>query len=95
MNATLTKISKIAFPAVLMAAFAGGAFAADVAKTAPAAKQHAPTHQVMKMKRARAEADANLQQTASEADNQRHNSRAINNDAGVPPSGVPSDTRVA
>jgi len=85
MNAHLIKLL---VPVTLAVAFAASAGAAESPKTAPAAAQPA-AHQTMKIKRA----DANLQQTAAESDGRRsrdHN--RINNDAGVPPSGVPSET---
>ncbi|MDB5803278.1 MAG: hypothetical protein JWN73_600 [Betaproteobacteria bacterium] len=87
MNAPLIKLL---LPATLAVAFAGSAFAAEAAKPAPTATQPA-THQAMKIKRARAE--ANLQQTAAEGRRQGDHNR-INNDAGVPPSGVPSETMI-
>lgn len=88
MNAPLIKLL---LPATLAVAFAGSAFAAEAAKSAPAATQPA-THQSMKIKRARAE--ANLKQTAAESESRRDHNR-INNDAGVPPSGVPTETMTA
>jgi hypothetical protein len=88
MNATLIKVL---LPATLAVAFAGPAIAADAAKSAPAATKPA-THQTMKIKRERGE--ANLKQTA-ESEGRRADHNRINNDAGVPPSGVPSETMTA
>jgi hypothetical protein len=90
MNVTL---SKLLLPATLAVAFAGSATvagAAEAIKPAPTATRPAGP-QAMQIKRAHGE--ANLKQTAAESDGRRsggHN--RINNDAGVPPSGVPTET---
>ena len=81
---------KLLLPATLAVAFATSAGAAEAVKTTPAASR-AAVQQSMKVKRVRA--DVKPQQTAAEneARSQGGHNR-INNDAGVPPSGVPTET---
>lgn len=86
MNAHLIKLL---LPATLAVAFAASAGAAESPKTAPVMTPPAP-HQAMKIKRARA---SNLRQTAVEVDGPDNDGHTgINSDAGVQPSGVPTET---